>query len=236
MNELIILKIEMAYGESRDHIYPVVLRDDKTCVLVDCGYVGSLPQIEDALCTQGLSPESVTHIILTHQDHDHIGAVAAFKAKYPLSRVLASAVEAPYIFGTRKSLRLEQAEKLQETLPPEQKAFGEAFCRLLRSVEPVGIDQPLSDNDFLPFCGGCRILATPGHTPGHIALFLPAFDTIISGDAMALETGKPVLANPQFTLDLELAAASMARLLSHPARKIICYHGGLFDKKPITQN
>lgn len=230
MNNLIILKIEMSFGEAWDHIYPVVLGDDENCVLVDCGFVGALPKIEEALGTHGLSPEAVTHIVLTHQDHDHIGAAAAFKKKYPNVRVLASADEAPYISGARKSLRLEQAEQLQDLLPPEQQEFGKAFCRLLRSVEPVQIDQLLYGGALLPFCGGCHVLATPGHTPGHISLFLTAFDTIISGDAMALEGGKPVLANPQFTLDMENAAASMHRLLSHPAKKLVCYHGGLFEK------
>jgi glyoxylase-like metal-dependent hydrolase (beta-lactamase superfamily II) len=230
MNNLFILKIEMSYGAVRDYIYPVVLRDDQYCVLVDCGFVGALPKIEEALRAHGLSPEIVTDIVLTHQDHDHVGAAAAFKSKYHKVRVLASADEAPYISGARKSLRLEQAERLQLTLPAEQQEFGKAFCRLLRSVEPVHIDQPLYGDALLPFCGSCRVLSTPGHTPGHIALYLPEFDTIISGDTMALEDGKPVLANPRFLLDTAKAVDSMARLLSYPAGKIICYHGGLFDK------
>ena len=230
MNRLAVLKIEMSYGAVPDYIYPAILRDDASCVLVDCGYVGSLPKIEDALCACGLTPEEITHILLTHQDHDHIGAAAAFQKKYPRVRVLASAGEAPYISGTQKSLRLAQAEELQKVLPPEQQAFGTAFCRLLRSLEPVKIDRLLSGDETLPFCGGCRVLPTPGHTPGHISLYLPAFDTILSGDAIALEDGRPVLANPRFTLDIAQAEASMQRLLSHPARTILCYHGGVHEK------
>jgi len=168
--------------------------------------------------------------LLTHQDHDHVGAAAAFKKAYPKVQVLASAEEAPYINGARPSLRLTQAEQLQQTLPPEQQAFGRAFCALLRSVEAIEIDQVLDGDEWLPFCGGCQVLATPGHTPGHISLYLPAFDTLLSGDAIALEDGRPVLANPQFTLDPVQAAASMQRLLSHPARTILCYHGGAFEK------
>lgn len=226
MNRMIILNIEMAYGVNRETIYPVVICDQSNCVLIDCGYIGSLPKIEEALRINGLVPESITHIILTHQDHDHIGAAAAFKRKYPKVMMMASTIEAPYITGTMKSLRLEQAEQLQKSLPPEQQAFGEFFCNLLRNVEPVEIDHQLNQRDLLPFCGGCQVLATPGHTPGHISLYLREFDTIISGDAIALENGNPVMANPQFTLDMEEASASMQRLLSHPAKTIICYHGG----------
>ena len=235
MNRLVILKIDMSYDTVPDYIYPVVLCAEAGCVLADCGYVGALPKIEEALALNDLSPKKITYIILTHQDHDHVGAAAAFKKAFPKVRVLASAGEAPYISGACKSLRLTQAEQLQQTLPPEQQAFGQAFCGLLRSVEPVQIDQVLSGDEWLPFCGGCQVLATPGHTPGHISLYLPEFDTILSGDAMALDEGRPVLANPQFTLDLEKATASMQQLLAYPAKKIICYHGGVFKKENLER-
>jgi glyoxylase-like metal-dependent hydrolase (beta-lactamase superfamily II) len=230
MNKLILLEIEMSYGETMEEIHPVVLKDDANCVIVDCGYVGSLGKLEEALHQKDILPEEITHIILTHQDHDHVGAAAAFKRKYSGVRFLSSAEEAPYIAGTYKSLRLEQAEQLQEVLPENMQEFGKAFCNLLRSVEPVPIDQIISDGERLPYCGGCEVLLTAGHTPGHISLFLPEFDTIIAGDSIALEDGKPVVANPQFTLDMEKATESMQRLLEHPSQQIICYHGGILVK------
>lgn len=235
MNKLIILNIEMKYGENSDTIHPVVLCDESSIVLVDCGFIGSLPQIEEELTRNGIEPTKVTHIIITHHDHDHMGGAAAFKRKYPNVAILASENEAPYISGAKKSLRLTQAEQMQQTLPEEHKAFGEAFCNLLRLVEPVNVEKTLKDREVLPFCGGCEIIYTSGHTQGHISLYIKEFDTIISGDAIALENNSPVLANPQFTLDLNKATESMERLLSHPAKKIICYHGGKFEKKQGNQ-
>jgi len=226
MNRIVALKTEMNFGDVKDAIYPVVLCDSSHRVLVDCGYIGSLPKIEEALRKNDIAPECITHMILTHQDHDHVGAAAAFKKKYPDVTVMASAIEAAYISGAEKSLRLEQAEQFQKSLPPEQQAFGEAFCSLLRRVEPVKIDYLLNAGDVLPFCGGCHVLATPGHTPGHISLYIPELETVIPGDAMALENGKPVIANPQFALDIERAAASFEMLMSLLPKKIICYHGG----------
>lgn len=231
MNKLIVLNIDMCYGETHDIIHPVVLCDETNYVLVDCGYVGSLSKIEDALICNNVSPELITHIILTHQDHDHIGAAAAYKKKYPNVQIVASAKEAPFISGTEKYLRLNQAEKLQRELPAEMQEFGIAFCNLLRSVEPVAVDQLLYDNELLPFCGGCRVIATPGHTPGHISLYVSKLSAIISGDALALERGQPVIANPQFTLNIEEATTSMLQLLSFPAKKIICYHGGVLERE-----
>lgn len=227
MNRLIILDVEMSYGNNHEMIHPVVLCDDKNTVLVDCGYVGALPKIEEALLSNQISPEAITHIILTHQDHDHVGAAAAFKRKYLHVKILASEEEAAYISGDRKSLRLEQAEQLQERLPEDMQEFGKSFIRLLQGVEPVEIDELLTENEVLPFCGGCQVISTPGHTPGHISLYLTEFNTIITGDAMVLEDGKPEIANPQFAFNLEQAKVSLQRLLDLPAQKIISYHGGI---------
>lgn len=225
MQKIIVLDVDMA----EDIIHPVVLQDESSCVLVDCGYAGSLPKIEAALRVKGIEPEAITHILLTHQDHDHVGAAAAFKRSYQAVSILASKEELPYISGAMKSLRLKQAEELQSVLPPEQQAFGEAFCGLLRSVEPVEVDCALQAGEVLPFCGGCEVLATPGHTPGHISLYLPQLHTLICGDAMALENRAPVIANPQFTLDLEKAEKSLQGLLARKGNRFICYHGGVLD-------
>ncbi len=235
MNKYAILDVEMSYWNMKEVIHPVVLMDDNDYVLVDCGYVGSLPKIEEALHLNAIMPEEITHIILTHQDHDHMGAVAEFKRQYPKVQIMASADEAPYINGERKSLRLIQAEELQKILPAEQQAFGEAFCSLLRRVEPVAVDRRISPNEELPFCGGCRVIATPGHTPGHISLHIPKLDIIIAGDAMALKDGKSVIANPQFTLDINMATSSMDKLLSCQKEKIICYHGGVLSGQALKK-
>jgi glyoxylase-like metal-dependent hydrolase (beta-lactamase superfamily II) len=97
----------------------------------------------------------------------------------------------------------------------------------LRSVRPVLADLTVNDGDDL--CG-CKIVATPGHTPGHISLYLPDQGVVIAGDAMALENGVPAIANPQFTLDPKAAKASMDKLLSLGADIYVCYHGGTYQK------
>lgn len=127
-------------------------------------------------------------------------------------------------------MRLTQAEEMQTQLLPAQQDFGNAFCALLKSVEPVPVDFLLHDKDELGWCGGCQVVATSGHTPGHIALYLKAHSAIVAGDAIALEDGRPVVANPQFTLDAEGAKASLSHLLGLGAETIYCYHGGIFHQ------
>ncbi len=230
--KIIMLDLVMPTGDRAEAIHPVLLRDEWGCVLIDCGFVGSLPLIEAQLALHGLGGENITAILLTHHDHDHMGAAAAFKRKYPRVKVYASSLEAPYISGDEKPWRLQQAEDLQKTLPPEQQAFGRWFCDLLRRVEPISVDKTLEDGDVLPWCGGCEVIATPGHTPGHISLWLRGQDTIIAGDAMISDKGRPALANPGFALDMEQARDAMDMLLDMRAGRILCYHGGELVSAP----
>lgn len=48
-----------------------------------------------------------------------------------------------------------------------------------------------------------------GHTPGHTSLCLLEFQTLITGDAIALEHGAPVITNPQYTLGMPRARESI---------------------------
>ena len=227
MEQMIVLDIKFKFGEIEDAIHPVVLRDHVNMVLIDCGYTGFLPIIEQAMEEKGLRCSDLTHVLITHQDHDHMGALFELKQKYPHIQVIASKKEAPYVSGDLKSLRLEQAEALQPNLPEEQKVFGEAFCNILRNVHPVKPDLVVQDGDVFPWCGGCTIIETSGHTPGHISIYINQEKIMITGDAAALEDGELVIANPQYTLDKNEAEASLQNILTYGAKEIICYHGGV---------
>ncbi|AET69321.1 Zn-dependent hydrolase, glyoxylase [Desulfosporosinus orientis DSM 765] len=225
--KILSLPITMPFGNTENTVYPTLLWDKQNIILVDCGFIGALPTLEKELLKHGLSVSQLTGLVLTHHDHDHMGAAAALKRINPNMKIYASAVEAPFISAQEKPLRLRQAEEMQKTLPPEQQNFGKAFCDMLRRVEPVEVDSFLHDGDHMDWCEGCGILATPGHTPGHISLFMEKDSIIITGDAIALEGGKTVIANPQFTLDIEQATKSMEKLLSFKAKAYYCYHGGI---------
>ncbi len=75
----------------------------------------------------------------------------------------------------------------------------------------------------VPFLPGWRFLHTPGHTPGHVALFRDADRTLVAGDAFvttkqesffaALFKPEAVYGPPAyFTLDWDAARASVRRL------------------------
>lgn len=228
MQRIIELTLQMPDGRKEVPIHPIVLQDDEYLTLVDCGFIGSLRLLEIELGKHGISIEQLTALVLTHHDHDHMGAAAALKRANPRIQIYSSLEESVYISAREKPLRLVQAEELQAQLPPQQQAFGRMFCDMLRRVEPVTVDAHLTDSQETGWCGGCQVLLSAGHTPGHLSLYCKELDAVIVGDAFALEQNTPVLANPQFTLDVEMAKRSMKKLLSLKARTYYCYHGGVY--------
>ncbi|MDF2679442.1 MAG: fold metallo-hydrolase [Brevibacillus sp.] len=232
MSALHLLEIELANNGHSQSLTPVLLQDERDTILVDCGYPDFMGLLAEAAARYDIKLDSITKLIVTHHDIDHIGSLAALKRAYPHIVIVAHEQEMPFVEGTRKSLRLEQAVSSFKGLREEAKPHAEQFIRFLQSLEPVPVDQKVTHGEELPWCGGIEIVHTPGHMPGHISLYLPAAKTLIAGDAVVIEDGKLVIANPHYTLDLDEAIRSIRRLLSYDIEHIVCYHGGLFHGDP----
>ena len=200
------------FGETEQHLFPTVLFGKNDIVLVDCGYPGSLFLLEEQLCAHAIAPGALTKLVLTHQDDDHIGAAAEWKERCPDLQILASCAEAPYPSGDRKDLRLQQGEALQPQLPEEQRAFGEQFCERYRNLNTISVALLLRDGDRFDWGDGCEIIATPGHTPGHISIRSLDNEYMITGDAAVLEGRQPAIANPEFCLDRKEAQHPLERI------------------------
>ena len=230
MQPITILTLIPEWTDESGAIHPVLLQDEQHFVLVDCGYTGFLPQLERALGEHGLTINDLTHVFLTHHDHDHVGTLAALKRSNPRIQVVAGKSEVDYISGRKPALRLTQARAMQAALPPEQAAAGQAFIEMIERVEPATVDLAVEGGDLLPWCGGCEVLATPGHTLGHVSLYVKSCDTLLAGDAAVLSSGVLVLANPEFAEDIEKAQQSLNQIYEHHARTVVCYHGGVLSR------
>ncbi|MEY8743740.1 MBL fold metallo-hydrolase [Bacillales bacterium AN1005] len=228
MSSYHLMEIEFEHNRQKQVITPVILQDEIDTILIDCGYPNFVPLLEEAANRHNLTLQSMTKLIVTHHDMDHVGSLAALKRAYPHIQIIAHELEAPYIEGQKKSLRLEQAESTFNTLPDEDKPYAEQFMALLESIEPIAVDQTVTHKEKLPWCDGIEIIHTPGHMPGHISVYFSASKTMIAADAVVIEDDKLAIANPQYTMDMEAAIRSVQRLLEYDIEQLICYHGGLF--------
>jgi glyoxylase-like metal-dependent hydrolase (beta-lactamase superfamily II) len=216
-DDLVIL--ELPLGEWIMNL-SVILDPEKGATLVDTGIPGQATMILEKLAAEGISPSDLKRILITHQDLDHIGSMKALKEATG-AEVLALDVEVPYIDGTLPSFKRPPPERLEQN--PEFKA-------MLDALERCPVDVAMKDGEVLELAGGVTVIATPGHTLGHISLYLNRTQTLITGDALTASRG--TLAGPmeQATPDMSTAKASIKRLAEFDVKQIVAYHGGLVDQ------
>lgn len=229
------LPIRFTNNDQEQIIYPVLIKTDTSLILVDCGYENQVYLLEKAMLSIGFHLGDLTGIIITHHDIDHMGGLFQLKQKYPHVKIYSSNLEAPYISGKRKSLRLQQAEDLFDQLPEDYKPWAIAFQQELSNMKHVVVDTSFEEDGPLPFLELVNSIHTPGHMPGHISLYIPSIKTLIAADAVVIEDDKLQIANPQFTLDMPKAMESVRKLSELEIDNLICYHGGIM-KEQIHQN
>jgi glyoxylase-like metal-dependent hydrolase (beta-lactamase superfamily II) len=101
---------------------------------------------------------------------------------------------------------------------------------VLERLEPVGVDEHLEDGERLDIAGGIRVIFTPGHTPGHLSLYLERSKVLIAGDALRAERGSLNGPNPSMTLEMGTALQSLRTLADLDIDTIVCYHGGVVSE------
>ena len=150
----------------------VFLLLDERVTIVDSGPPGSAQRILHALSRLGRAADEVEQILITHYHPDHLGGLAGLLRHVP-ARVGVHAAEAPAVCG-------------DEPMPaPLRYAYLAArLAPAMRWLRRCPVDTVLRDGDELPVLGGLRVVHTPGHTPGHIALYLPERGVLIAGDAL----------------------------------------------------
>ncbi|EPR09405.1 MBL fold metallo-hydrolase [Ruminiclostridium papyrosolvens] len=227
-------------------MYPVIVWDENDLVLIDTGLPGQGSSILDLIEKEGVSPEKLTKVIITHHDMDHIGGLTEIVKKVEASsgkrvEVLSHEIEKPYIQGDLMPLKftrdkMEALKKQMEGLSPEKR---EQYQSLFSSNKPV-VTETLVDNQELSYCGGITIIHTPGHTKGHICVYLNRYKTLLAGDGLnfqKLSDGelKLIGPDPQFTHNMYEAVKSLKKIMDYDIQKIVCYHCGLIENNLSEQ-
>jgi glyoxylase-like metal-dependent hydrolase (beta-lactamase superfamily II) len=201
---------------------------DRGWVLVDAGMTGSADQIARAAEARFGPGSRPAAIILTHGHFDHVGALEFLARRWDVP-IYAHPMELPFLTG-RSSYP-----------PPDPSVGGGLIAALSWSFPRDPIDlgdlvKPLPEDGSVPGLSGWRWVFTPGHTPGHVALFRDGDRTLIAGDAVVTtkqESASAVIARRRelhgppmyFTPDWVSAARSVATLAALEPAVIATGHG-----------
>ena len=219
--------VEMMEIVAQGTYYPTLLWDEKDVVLIDTGFPGQFELLKEAIAKCGFTPEQVTKVILTHQDIDHIGNAKIFREMG--AEIMAHKEEAPCICGDKPLTKLADMEANLDKLPPDRLGF----YKMIKETAPglcVCVDTLLEDGQMIHACGGIKVVFTPGHTPGHIALLLTKANILVCGDAANIADGKLISSNPMHTHDSRDAEKSFKRMDSMDVKGFVCYHGGYLKR------
>lgn len=214
-------------------IHPTLLWDDVNMVLLDTGMPGSFQRIHDAIEKEGQAFNRLNKIIITHQDLDHTGGVMEILEHSKKNiEVFAHTDDTPYINGEKKLVRFNP--KFMNALPPERREFMEAT---FNSYTPIKVNETLTDNQLLPFCGGLTVIHTPGHTPGHICIYHQESKTLIAGDGLNIQDGQLFGPRKEILDDeaYQQATDSLNKLVKFHIERVITYHGGVYNHNPDSR-
>jgi len=215
-------------GNSRVNL--VLTWDEKNLVLIDTGFPGQTDDIVKAVKNAGFSVEALTHIIITHQDWDHIGCLTNLQRLAPSAKIIAHEEEAAYIDGRKTPIKLAAKLEQYDSLPQDQRERCDQQKEFYGS-QSISITETVSDGSILPICGGIEVVHTPGHTPGHIMLYLQESCIMVCGDGANIANGQITEPNPVHTYDMPLALLSLEKMKSYDMSGIVAYHGGYISLK-----
>lgn len=185
-----------------------ILRTAHGAVLVDAGRDHEGDAILAELRRQGLGPEDVHTVLLTHGHPDHTGALWLFQK----AKVYAGPGEAARMRGERPFQSPASRILLPLVGPPPWAPEG---MLELKGGEDLDVD-------------GQRIhvYAVPGHTAGSVAYLWR--EVLFSGDAVIGDGGQGVRLVPRFfSADVEQARESLRPLVKAPFTLMADGHTGV---------
>jgi glyoxylase-like metal-dependent hydrolase (beta-lactamase superfamily II) len=183
-------------------------------VLFDSGYGSDADRLFEALAGAGAPAGSLDLVVNTHWHSDHVGGNAR----------LQSALGVPVAAGERDAGAVNARDP------------GACLAEWLdQPVEPYRVDRVLRPGD--PLEAGpaeWEILATPGHTPGHLSFHQPDERLLVVGDALhADDVGwlNVALDGPAAIDDALRSVEALSRL---PVRLAMSGHGPAITDPPAA--
>jgi glyoxylase-like metal-dependent hydrolase (beta-lactamase superfamily II) len=161
-----------------------IVDGDEGVVLIDTGLPRRHGAIVDGLGEVGRSVADVGAILITHAHVDHVGGLAAIRSPTTAS-VYASHEDARVVRGERRPSPPPMFDRLGILKP--------VVARLIPAPTPSSVDVEIGLGDEAILPADFTMIATPGHTSGHLSYLLDrAGGVLFVGDAAVHKRGAVV--------------------------------------------
>jgi glyoxylase-like metal-dependent hydrolase (beta-lactamase superfamily II) len=166
-----------------DYLFPqfaasYLLIEGKQAAFIENNTTHSIPLLLKALSANGLTPESVEYVVITHVHLDHAGGSSALMKACPRATLLAHPRAARHIQDPSRLIAGARA------------VYGnERFEALYGQIEPVAADRVRQMQDGETLKWGSRewtFWHTRGHANHHFCLYDSALRGIFTGDAFGV--------------------------------------------------
>lgn len=211
-----------------DMVNVYLVEDASGVTLIDAGIPGQWKDLLYELESMDRVVGDIRGVILTHADSDHTGFAERLRSEagVPIYIHEADALQA------RGVVKKKNPSWGKVKIGPLLSFLWYAGKRGGLTNKPVQEVITVVDGETLDLPGSPRIVHTPGHSPGSIAVHSPAVDALFVGDAMTTRHVLTGAEGPQpapFTLDGETALASLERWRDIDARWVLPGHGYPWD-------
>lgn len=197
--------------------------------IIDAGLPGYWKPLQAELAAAGKNLGDVRALILTHGDTDHIG----FAARLYRNAGIAAHIHAADVERARLKVKKPNAGWGPVKIGPLAGFLWYSAWRGGLRPRPATELQTIADGDVLDLPGSPRIIHTPGHTPGSVAVQVPAVDALFLGDTMTTRNVLTGVTGPKpapFTLEPAQAVASLDRIEGVDATWVLPGHGPAWDR------
>lgn len=198
-----------------------LIEDGNDLTLIDTGLESAADKILKQLHQYGYKSQNVKQILITHAHPDHIGGLPKVQAETG-AEVISSEIDRPVIEGKAPSPHApkEHVSGLARFMIPKEETY----------FPPTTVTRTVQEGDILDIMGGLHVLATPGHTLGHLTFWQPDQKIAFCGDVIMC---RPWMNLPfsAFTVDMETNKRSIRRLADLNA-SVMCFGHG----SPLVKN